>query len=162
MSDNYRSDLIEGINNHRLKCVRMEGDVPVYAKVGRPVIVCLCGSTKFYKEFLEANERETLAGKIVLSVGLSGRHRLVEKNLMEDGCMGTVEVKHLVVMRQDWHLTEDQKTKLDKLHLWKIDIADEVLILNVGGYIGESTRRELEYAKNHGKVIRFLEEPKPA
>jgi len=50
------------------------------------------------------------------------------------------------------------KAKLDELHLRKIDLADEVLILNVDGYIGESTRNELNYAKSKGKKIRFLEE----
>ena len=54
-------------------------------------------------------------------------------------------------------VTDEQKVKLDELHLRKIDLADEVLILNVGGYIGESTGRELAYARQHGKTIRFLE-----
>jgi hypothetical protein len=49
---------------------------------------------------------------------------------------------------------------LDELHKRKIDLADEVLILNVGGYIGDSTRSELEYARAKGKVIRWLEEDK--
>jgi len=60
------------------------------------------------------------------------------------------------------HLSEDDlraiKAKLDTLHLRKIDMADEVLILNVGGYIGESTRRELDYARRLGKTIRFWEQ----
>ena len=54
-------------------------------------------------------------------------------------------------------LGPDVVERLDTLHFRKIDLADEVLILNVGGYIGESTRNELEYAKKMGKVIRFLE-----
>jgi hypothetical protein len=49
------------------------------------------------------------------------------------------------------------KADLDALHLRKIDLADEVLILNVGGYIGESTSRELDYAIRHNKVVRYLE-----
>lgn len=106
---------------------------------GRPRIVCLCGSTRFGKEFQEANLNETLAGNIVLSIGCN--------------------------MRSDTEifssLSEDELTKikirLDELHLRKIDLADEVLILNVGGYIGESTGRELEYAREKGKQTRFLE-----
>jgi len=52
------------------------------------------------------------------------------------------------------------KPMLDKLHIRKIDLADEVLILNVGGYIGESTRSELKYAVEHGKTVAYLEEIK--
>ena len=104
-----------------------------------PVIVCLCGSTRFGKAFQEANLRETLDGKIVLSIGCNMRS---DKEIFG-------------------HLSESKrreiKTKLDELHLQKIDLADEVLILNVGGYIGESTQRELDYARTQGKVVRFLE-----
>ena len=50
------------------------------------------------------------------------------------------------------------KLMLDELHKRKIDLADDVLILNVGGYIGESTRSELNYARAHGKPVRFLED----
>ncbi len=49
------------------------------------------------------------------------------------------------------------KQMLDDLHKRKIDLADEALILNVGGYIGESTRSELEYAQAHSKRVRFWE-----
>ena len=99
----------------------------------RPVIVCLCGSTRFSEAFREANLRETLAGRIVLSIGC------------------------------EWHgdqalgLTEDDKKRLDELHLRKIDLADQVLILNVNGYIGQSTSRERRYAIAHDKCIRYLE-----
>jgi hypothetical protein len=93
----------------------------------------LCGSTRFKEAFIQASRVETLQGKIVLSVGLFGH----EEGLDMDG-----EVKGM----------------LDRLHLSKIDLADEVLFLNVGGYIGSSTSRELEYAKAKGKVIRFLED----
>ena len=50
------------------------------------------------------------------------------------------------------------KARLDELHLRKIDLADEVMVLNVGGYIGDSTRREIEYANAHGKPVRYLEQ----
>lgn len=105
----------------------------------KPTIVCLCGSTRFGDTFRKAQLKETLAGKIVLSIGCDMRS--------DDEVFG--------------HLAEEEKAeikaKLDELHLRKIDLADEVLILNVGGYIGESTRNELLYAKEKGKRIRFLE-----
>ena len=99
-----------------------------------PLIVCLCGSTRFSEAFREANLRETLAGKIVLTIGA---------DFKSDDALG---------------LTLDDKGRLDELHLRKIDLADEILVLNVGGYIGTSTRREIEYAYNCGKTIRYLEE----
>lgn len=98
----------------------------------RPSIVCLCGSCRFKDTFIEQYAKETDEGKIVLSVGR-------------------------FIPQEEQELKPDHKAMLDELHKWKIDLADEVLILNVGGYIGKSTRSELEYAKAHGKVIRFLE-----
>lgn len=108
-------------------------DIATKQHAPMPTIVCLCGSTRFSEAFREANLRETLAGKIVLSVGCDTKS---DDNLV---------------------LNEDVKEKLDELHLRKIDLADEVLILNVGGYIGESTSRELAYAVKNGKVIRMFE-----
>jgi len=97
-----------------------------------PKIVCLCGSTRFGEAFRDAMREETLANKIVLSVGLLGH----AEGLDMDGPI---------------------KAMLDELHKRKIDLADEVLILNVGGYIGSSTRSELDYATAAGKPVRFLE-----
>ncbi len=100
----------------------------------KPTIVGLCGSTRFSEAFRQFNLKETLAGNIVLSIGC------------------------------EWHgdqalgLTEADKERLDELHLRKIDLADEILVLNVGDYIGLSTRNEIAYAKQHGKRIRYLEE----
>lgn len=107
----------------------------------RPTIVCLCGSTRFSDAFREANLRETLAGKIVLSIGCDMRS--------DAEIFGHMTVDELTAV----------KAKLDDLHLRKIDLADEVLVLNVNRYIGESTNRELAYALDHGKVVRFLERP---
>ena len=50
-------------------------------------------------------------------------------------------------------VTEDQKAVLDALHLRKIDLADRILVVNPGGYIGESTTREIGYARSTGKPI---------
>lgn len=106
----------------------------------KPTIVCLCGSTRFSKAFQEANLQETLAGKIVLTIGCDLRS--------DDEIFKEKSPEELAAI----------KDRLDTLHLRKIDLADEVLILNVGNYIGESTRRELNYAIANGKFIRFLEE----
>lgn len=114
----------------------------------RPTIVCLCGSTRFYTAFQEANYRETMAGKIVLSVGFYRPSPQSEaERERHDGTHG-----------ESWGCTPEQKIALDALHFRKIEMADEVLILNVGGYIGESTRNELNHAIKHGKTIRYLEE----
>ncbi len=98
----------------------------------RPRIVVLCGSTRFADAYRDAMRTETLAGKIVLTVGLLGHQEGIDMD-------GPV------------------KKMLDELHLRKIDLADEVYILNVGGYVGESTRREIAYARSLGKPIRWLE-----
>ncbi len=98
----------------------------------KPVVVCLCGSTRFVEMFRYVNQRETLARKIVLA----------------PGCFqGDVVLEVL----------PEVKSRLDELHLRKIDLADEILVLNVGGYIGHSTRREIAYARRQGKRVRWLE-----
>ena len=103
--------------------------------VGKYPVITLCGSTRFKEQFLEAQKRLTLDGNIVISVGLFGHS-------------GDDEV---------W--TVGTKEMLDDMHKRKIDMADSIYVINVGGYIGESTRREIEYARVHGKAIRYLENP---
>lgn len=105
----------------------------------RPTIVCLCGSTRFWREFQAAGLRETMAGRIVLSIGAAS---------------GTDD-EHFGNLPQEEY--DRIKAMLDELHMRKIDLCDEVLILNVGGYIGESTGRELAYAQSLGKRVRYLE-----
>lgn len=104
-----------------------------------PKIVCLCGSTRFWRTFQEASLKETLAGKIVLSIGAA--------SATDDDHFGHLPADEIAALKE----------RLDILHFRKIDMADEVLILNVDGYIGESTTRELNYGRNLGKRIRFLE-----
>jgi hypothetical protein len=106
----------------------------------RPVIVCLCGSTRFWRTFQEAGLKETLAGRIVLSIGAAS---------------GTDDDHFGNLPREEY---DRVKEMLDQLHLRKIDLADEVLILNVDGYVGPSTSRELAYARGLGKTVRFWEE----
>jgi hypothetical protein len=98
----------------------------------KPEVVCLCGSTRFYETFEEQNFRLTLEGKIVLSVGCN------------------------IKLGKGLNITAEQKEMLDALHKRKIDLADRVLILNVGGYIGDSTKSEMAYAKEKGKPVDYL------
>ena len=101
--------------------------------VGKYKVITLCGSTRFKEQFLEAQKRLTLEGNIVISVGLFGHS-------------GDDEV---------W--APGTKEMLDDMHKRKIDMADEIYVINVGGYIGESTRSEIEYAKKNGRGVRYLE-----
>lgn len=104
--------------------------------VGKYKVVTLCGSTRFKEAFLEAQKRLTLEGHIVISVGLFGHS-------------GDDEV---------W--AEGMKERLDDMHRRKIDMADAIFVVNVGGYVGESTRGEIEYARRNGKEILYLEPQK--
>jgi len=108
--------------------------------LNRPTIVCLCGSTRFFDAFMKANYDETLKGNIVLSVGFF-MHDHAQRHGGEVG------------------ITDEQKKKLDELHLRKIDLSDEVLCINVNDYVGNSTKRELWYARQQGKRLRMLELP---
>jgi hypothetical protein len=101
-------------------------------------VITLCGSTRFKEEFLEAQKRLTLEGNIVISVGLFGHSG------------------------DDVVWTEGVKDMLDRQHLAKIDLADEIFVINVGGYIGDSTRREIAYAEFKGKTIKYMENSKKA
>lgn len=100
---------------------------------GKYKVITLCGSTRFKDAFLQEQKRLTLEGNIVISVGLFGHS-------------GDEEV---------W--TEGTKAMLDDMHKRKIDMADEIFVINVGGYIGESTRDEIAYAKSQGIAVRYLE-----
>jgi len=123
--------------DERIELLRAEGK-----RTGRPVIVCLCGSTRFYDTFGQVNLERTLAGEIVLSIGCDFRS---DTDLASAGTLG----KNL----------EQVKRELDELHKRKIDLADYVLVLNVGGYIGDSTRSEISYATAEGKPVTYLEQP---
>lgn len=107
--------------------------------VGKYKVITLCGSTRFKKEFMEVQKRLTLEGNIVISVGLFGHS-------------GDAEV---------WEgMSEDTLTQtkimLDDMHKRKIDMADEIFVINVNGYIGSSTKSEIEYAQKNGKAVHYL------
>ena len=101
---------------------------------GKYKVITLCGSTRFKEEFEEAQKMLTLEGNIVLSVGMFGDKKEGEA----------------------W--PEETLEMLRDLHKRKIDMADEIFVIDVDGYIGESTRSEIEYAKATGKTVRYLEE----
>lgn len=109
-------------------------------RCGIPTIVCLCGSTRFLGAFQDANLRETLAGKIVLSIGCDTKS---DHDLF--GASGEQR--------------EVLKRSLDWLHKRKIDLADEIYVLNVGGYIGSSTASEIVHARRRWKGVQWLESP---
>lgn len=96
-------------------------------------VVTLCGSTRFKDDFLRVQKELTLQECIVISVGLFGHS-------------GDSEV-----------LDESVKTMLDDMHKQKILMADEIFVVNKGGYIGSSTRSEIEFAEAHGIPVRYLE-----
>ena len=95
--------------------------------VGKYKVITLCGSTKFKDDFIREQKRLSLEGNIIISVGLFGHS-------------GDNEV---------WD--NDTKEMLDDMHKRKIDMADEIFVINKGGYIGSSTKSEIEYAIAHGK-----------
>ena len=95
----------------------------------KPLIVCLCGSTKFREEYRRENARLTMNGCIVLSVGC----------FQGDPEWGT------------------NKVNLDKLHLAKIAMSDSVFVINKDGYIGESTKNEIAYARTLKIPITYME-----
>ena len=105
----------------------------------KPKIVCLCGSTRFTEQMLIKQWELTKQGFIVLSW-------CALPNSYFKGDDKT-------------HISDQEGVKeiVDKIHLRKIDLADEIFVLNVGGYIGESTSKEIEYALYHDKPIKYLE-----
>ena len=111
--------------------------------VGNYKVVTLCGSTKFKDEFMNVQMELTLNGYIVISVGFFGHSK--DSDIWE---------------QMDEETKVKTKEMLDDIHKRKIDMADEIFVINVGGYIGNSTRSEIEYATKTGKKINYLEEIK--
>lgn len=103
-------------------------------KTNKYKIITLCGSTKFKEDFERVCRELTLAGNIVLSLGVFSQ------------CDGGIVLDSV------------QKEMLADMHKRKIDLCDEIFVINVRGYIGASTRDEIEYARHVGKSVRYLEE----
>lgn len=108
-------------------------------RANRPHIVVICGSTRFKDEIHAANARLTLAGNIVISLGVFG---------------------HVDMPDRDWTTGgTDTKVMLDELHRHKIRLGDSIFVVNPGNYVGESTRGEIEFAESIGLPVRYLVEP---
>ena len=106
-------------------------------------VVTLCGSTKFKDEYMRVQKELTLKGYIVLTVGLFGHSG--DNEVWENMDEGT--------------LTKT-KEMVDDMHKRKIDMSDEIFVINVGGYIGQSTKSEIEYAISNNKKVSYLEDIK--
>lgn len=105
--------------------------------IGKYKIITLCGSTRFKDEFLKVQKQLTLEGNIVISVGFFEH---------ADG-----EFEN--------DITPEIKVMFDDMHKRKIDMSDEIYVINKNGYIGESTKSEIEYAIKTGKRVDYLEYP---
>ncbi len=105
---------------------------------GKYKVVTLCGSTRFKDEFYQVQKELTLKECIVISVGLFGHSG--DEEVWESMDEGTIT---------------KTKIMLDDMHKRKIDMADEIFVIDVNGYIGESTKSEIEYAKKHNKPITY-------
>lgn len=107
--------------------------------VGKYKVITLCGSTRFKDAFMKVQKELTLKGNIVISVGLFGHSgdNEVWEGMDEDTLTNT-------------------KIMLDDMHKRKIDMADEIYVINVDGYIGYSTKSEIEYAKQHNKKVNYM------
>ncbi len=101
--------------------------------VGKYKVITLCGSTKFKDDFIKEQKRLTLEGNIVISVGLFGHSG------------------------DDFLINDEIKTMLDDIHKRKIDMADEIFVINKDGYIGSSTKSEIEYAIKTNKKVNYME-----
>lgn len=98
-------------------------------------MICLCGSSKFKDDFIRVGEDLTLQGNIVIGLSLYGH------------------AEH----KFDTVITPEIKTMLDDMHRQKIDMSDAIFVINKNGYIGNSTQREIAYARFHNKPIYYME-----
>jgi hypothetical protein len=106
-----------------------------------PKVYTLCGSSRFPQAFHLVNAHLSLMGHVVISLGLFGHadEPIGSRFLTSDGNENT-----------------EEKQRLDQLHFRKIDLSDAIFVVNVGGYVGSSTKREIEYALSKGKAVEWL------
>lgn len=109
---------------------------------GEPKVITLCGSTTFASEFAEVNQRLTMEGCVVISLGMFSLPELPDHDWTAD--------------------SSDLKGRLAAVHFRKIRLADEVYVVDPGGYVGESTQREIAYAESLGKPVRYLSRERSA
>jgi hypothetical protein len=110
-----------------------------------PTIICLCGSTRFADHHAIMRWELEKQGAIVLMINY-----LPAWYAEEQGWNGLDHFGEQAGLQK----------QLDELHFRKIDLCDKVMVINVDGYIGESTRNEIDYAKSQGKPIEYLEDRK--
>lgn len=132
------------MKSHCLSCGdEVEKGQPYCSKCFQPTpnwkypVVCICGSTRFKKETLEMAEKLSIEGHVILMVN----------------CWNHADAFHEPQNEKD----KAVKAMLDDMHLQKIRMSDYVLVMNIGGYIGKSTKAEIEYAKKIGKPIKWIE-----
>jgi len=128
------AEAIENLDIKKQRRKKLEA-LKLKNKIEEMNIITLCGSTKYKDEFSMINKWLTLRGNIVISVSMFDH---VDKE----------------------PITQNEKITLDEIHKRKIDIANEIFVINVNDYIGESTKNEIEYAKSKNKKIRFLNDEK--
>lgn len=111
----------------------------------KPKIICICGSTRFADLHAIAKWEYEKKGNIALTISIIPQWYAEEQGLTGHD-----------------HFAEQsfKKEILDELHLRKIDLSDEVFVINYEGYIGESTRNEINYALKQGKPVKYLEQIK--
>jgi len=114
----------------------MKDQQPPQSAQGEAKVITLCGSTRFEAEFAEVNQRLTMEGWVVISLGMFSLPDLPDYDWAAD--------------------SSNLRERLGRVHLQKIHMADEVYIVDPGGYVGESTRREIAYAESLGKPVRYL------
>lgn len=107
----------------------------------RPIITTLCGSARFPEAFAIANLHLSLQGRIVIGLGGFGH---------------ADEPRGARFLTSDGDETKPEKQGLDELHFRKIDASDGIYVVNVGGYVGSSTRREIAYASAQGKTVEWM------
>jgi hypothetical protein len=107
----------------------------------RPTITTLCGSTRFPDAFAVANMHLTISGRIVITLGMMGH---------------SDDPRGALFLCNDGDESTPAKQALDRLHFHKIDQCDGIFVINVGGYVGSSTRREILYALKQGKKVEWL------
>lgn len=100
--------------------------------IGKYKVITLCGSTKFKEDFFKVQKELTLKGNIVLNLGV-------------------------FTQSDDEKLSEEIIEMLSDIHRHKIDMADEIYVINKNNYIGNSTMSEIKYAEAQGKVINYME-----
>ena len=129
--DNKNLYLIEGEKQNKISLNLKGYDIKMILN-NKYNIITLCGSIKFKDEFMKVQEKLTLEGNIVLIPNFFTNIKKEDINL-------------------------EFKNMLDKMHKQKIDMSNEIYVINIGGYIGESTKSEIEYAKSKGKKIFYIE-----